>query len=105
MPALREQPLMRYLEFSVGYGTRNFEPESRALVAPTRHAYYGLSLNLSQLLNDTLFKGNATPSRTQRVTDTFFEFVQWPSRRGPGLRPGVAWRLRDLNDLRRAELC
>lgn len=79
MPALREQPLLRYLEFSVGYGTRNFEPESRVLVAPTRHAYYGVSLNLSQLLNDTFFKGNTSPSRTQRIADTFFEFVQVPA--------------------------
>jgi hypothetical protein len=79
MPALRERLLLRYLEFSVGYGARNFEAESRALAAPTRHLYYGVSLNLSQVLRDTVYKGNASPSRTQRLTETFFEFVQVPA--------------------------
>jgi len=79
MPALKARPLLRYLEFNVGYGTRNFETESRALVSPTRHVYYGVSLNLSELLRSTAFSGTAKPSRTQRLTETFLEFVQVPA--------------------------
>jgi hypothetical protein len=79
VPALRERPLLRYLEFSIGYGTRNFDKDSRALLAPTRHAYYGVSLNLSDVLRSTAFKGNTSPSHTQRLTETFLEFVQIPA--------------------------
>jgi hypothetical protein len=79
IPALRQHSLLRYLEFSVGYGTRNFETESRALALPTRHVYYGVSLNLTEILRNTVFKGNTTPSRTQRIAETFFEFVQVPA--------------------------
>lgn len=79
MPTLREQPLLRYLEFSVGYGTRDFETESRALIAPTRHAYYGIALNLTELLHRTVFAGNASPSRSQRLTETVLEYVQVPA--------------------------
>ncbi len=78
VPALRQRPLLRYLELSVGYGARNFEPESRAIASPSRHVYYGVSLNLSEVLRATAFRGNTTPSRTQRVSETFFEFVQLP---------------------------
>lgn len=77
--ALRQRPLLRYLELSVGYGARNFEPESRAVAQPSRHAYYGVSLNLSEVLRATAFRSNAGPSRTQRVAETFFEFVQLPA--------------------------
>lgn len=79
MPTLREQAWLRYLEFSVGYGARNFESDSRASVAPTRQLYFGVSLNLSEILRGTVYKHNTKPSRTQRVTETFFEFVQVPA--------------------------
>jgi hypothetical protein len=79
MPALREQSLLRYVEFQVGYGARNFETESRALVAPTRHVYYGVSLNLSEVLRSTVFDGNANASRSQRLTETALEYVQVPA--------------------------
>jgi Predicted periplasmic lipoprotein (DUF2279) len=84
VPAFKTHPLMRYLELSVGYGTRNFEKESRAFTTPTRHAYYGVSLNLSELLRSTVYKGNASPTRTQRLTETFFEFVQVPAASAQG---------------------
>lgn len=78
VPALRQQPLLRYLELSVGYGARHFEPEARSFAPPSRHLYYGVSLNLSEVLRSTAFSGNASPSRTERVSETFFEFVQLP---------------------------
>lgn len=79
VPALRERPWLRYLELNVGYGTRNFEPESRTQVTPTRHVYFGVSLNLSEVLRSTVYKNNTTPSRTQRFTESFFEYVQLPA--------------------------
>ncbi len=79
VPALKAHRLLRYVELSIGYGARDFETESRALVSPTRHVYYGVSLNLTELLRSTVFEGSARPSRTQRMTETFLEFVQVPA--------------------------
>jgi hypothetical protein len=79
VPALREHAWLRYLELNVGYGTRNFESESRKLSAPTRHVYFGVSLNLSEILRGTVYKNNTRPSRSQRFTEGFFEYVQIPA--------------------------
>ena len=79
VPAFKQHPLLRYLEINLGYGARNFDTDSRAPTTPTRHAYFGISLNLSELLRNTVYRGNASPTRTQRVTETFFEFVQIPA--------------------------
>ncbi len=79
VPAFRQHPLLKYLEINLGYGARNFDTDSRALTPPTRHAYFGISLNLSELLRNTVYKDNASPTRTQRVTETFFEFMQIPA--------------------------
>lgn len=78
VPVLRRQPILRYLEFNLGYGVRNFETEAAGLVAPTRHAYYGVSLDLAELMRATVYRGNTTPSLTQRVSEAFFEYVQVP---------------------------
>lgn len=79
MPALRLHPLLKYLEFNVGYGTRNFDMGPSALAPPTRHSYVGLALNLSEVLRHTAYRGNTRPTRTQRVTETIFEFTQVPA--------------------------
>jgi hypothetical protein len=79
VPALARQPLLRFLEFGIGYGTRNFESESRATTPPTRHVYYNVSLNLSELLRATVYNDNVMPSRTQRFTEMLFEYVQVPA--------------------------
>jgi hypothetical protein len=77
VPALKRHALLKYLEFNVGYGTRNFDAGPGA--PPTRNAYVGISLNLSELLRSTVYQGNASPSRTQRATETLFEFMQIPA--------------------------
>ena len=73
---LRQHSLLRYLELDLGYGTRGFdEPAGNK---GDRNIYYGVSLNLSEVLAQTVFKGSKEPSRTQRATDWFLEFVQVP---------------------------
>ncbi len=79
IPALKTHPLLKYLEFNVGYGARNFDRDPAALAQPTRSTYVGISLNLSELLRNTAYRGTTTPTRTQRVTETFFEYVQIPA--------------------------
>lgn len=74
-PALRARPALRYLELAAGYGVRGLEGpmESRA-----RNFYFGVSLNLAALLNDTAFR-DTPPSRwSRRLTGGFLEVVQVP---------------------------
>jgi hypothetical protein len=70
----RYKPL-RYLELAVGYGTRGFESENGER---SRNIYYGISLNLSNILGDTVFRHSSRGSRSQRITDTFLEYIQVP---------------------------
>lgn len=76
VPGLRDHPLLRYGELAAGYGSRGYEPNVNG--ERSRHVYIGLSLNLSEVLRQTAYRGNAEPSRTQRFTETVFEFIQVP---------------------------
>ena len=78
IPALRQHDPLRYFELAVGYGTRGYEPnDGNPNRDRSRHVYFGISLNISEILGDTVFR-NAKGSRSQRVTDTVLEFVQIP---------------------------
>jgi hypothetical protein len=76
IPALREHPVLRYLEVTAGYGTRGFEGPPG--VERTRHAYFGVSLNLSEILGQTVFRGARERGTAQRAADLFLEFIQVP---------------------------
>ncbi|MFM2399201.1 MAG: hypothetical protein RL341_1358 [Pseudomonadota bacterium] len=79
VPALRQNRIARYLELSVGYGARNFEPGLPLDRPPTRSAYVGLSIDLAQLMRDTVYSGNRERGKTQFVTEKYLEFFQVPS--------------------------
>jgi hypothetical protein len=77
IPALREHPWLRYVELVAGYGTRDF-PKNRPDILGanrTRNVYLGISLNLSEVLGQTVFK-NSPDSRARKFTNVVFEFVQ-----------------------------
>jgi hypothetical protein len=76
VPALRDNPLLRYFELTAGYGSRGYD--SAPGVERSRHVYFGLSLNLSEVLGQTVFRRARERSRVQRATDLFFEFIQVP---------------------------
>lgn len=76
VPALRENPVLRYFELSAGYGTRGYE--SPPGVERSRHLYFGISLNVSEILGQTVFRGASERSRAQRATEFFLEFIQVP---------------------------
>jgi hypothetical protein len=78
VPALRDIPVARYLEFQVGYNTHGYEPNDGVKIDPHRRIYYGVGINLSRLLNDTVFRGDLKDGRIQRGTDTVLEFLQVP---------------------------
>lgn len=81
IPVLQENKVLRYLEFAIGYGSRGYKPGDATQVR-SRNVYYGISLNLAQLLDDTVFheKNNATykSAGTQRVTHNILELIQVP---------------------------
>jgi hypothetical protein len=79
LPAFREHPLLRYLEVAVGYGTQGYSDSPRTeSLNPQRHAYVGVSLNVSEVLRKSVFHSSESRSRTQRATEAFLEFVQVP---------------------------
>lgn len=77
---LRQHNILRYLELALGYGTRGYQPtDGTNTQLKERNFYYGLSLNLSELLNDMVFKnGKRAKSRTQQVTEEILEYLQMP---------------------------
>lgn len=79
VPALREHPWLRYVEVAVGYGTRGYSSNHGQINAiGTRNVYWGISLNLSEVLEDTVFKRSSEQNLTRRATNTFLEYVQVP---------------------------
>jgi Predicted periplasmic lipoprotein (DUF2279) len=77
IPSLRDQRLLRYLELGVGYRAHGFESTNGSVGERGRDLYYGVALNLAEILRDTVFRDRPS-SRTQRVTDGVLEFVQVP---------------------------
>jgi len=78
IPRLREVPVVRYLELQVGYNTHGYEPNDGTMNDPHRRIYYGIGINLSRLLSDTVFRGDLKGGKIQRGTDTVLEFLQVP---------------------------
>ena len=76
IPALRANSVLRYLELAVGCGTRGYQEPPGTERA--RNLYFGVSLNLSEVLAQTAFRGAKEKSGAQRATDMFLEFVQVP---------------------------
>ena len=78
IPRLREIPVARYLELQVGYNTRGYEPNDGVKIDPHRRIYYGVGINLSRILSDTVFRGDIKRGKIQRGADTVLEFLQLP---------------------------
>lgn len=72
--ALRNVPVLRYLELGVGYQAR-FMPDGER----RRDAYVGVSLNLSRLLADGAYGGRSGSTSFQRAAELAFELVQFPT--------------------------
>lgn len=79
IPQLKNHDVLRYFELAAGYGSRGYEPNDGApALDRSRHVYLGISLNISEILRNTVFRGSAEKTRSQRVTDTVLEYVQVP---------------------------
>lgn len=75
IPALRKIEPLRYLELAVGYGSRGYEPNAGG--ERSRNIYYGISLNVAEILGASVFRESAG-SRTQKISNGILEFVQIP---------------------------
>lgn len=78
IPVLRTHEPLRYLELAIGYGTRGFENTSPDR---SRNLYVGVSLNVAEVLRQTLFKGRER-GYAQSASETFFEYIQLPGTAG-----------------------
>lgn len=81
VPTLRSNDFLRYFELSVGYGTRGYEDPPD--VERRRNLYFGITLNMSEVLRQTVFRGNTKPTTVQRASELFFEFIQLPGTAAP----------------------
>ncbi len=73
---------LRYLELVFGYRGTGFKPrEGIPGVDYARHerrTYYGIGLNVEEILRGTIFKDNAKPTRVQAITEGVLTYVQLP---------------------------
>ncbi len=72
----RRHPLLRYLELVVGYGARNYENDAEH--RPARSMYYGISLNLTEVLHETAFRNSPPRSNAEQWTGMALELWQPP---------------------------
>lgn len=79
VPELRRHSWLRFVELQFGYGSRGYSPHPGPYApdqpVKERNLYYGIGLNVAELLRSTVFQG---PSRTRRVTEGFLEYLQVP---------------------------
>lgn len=78
VPSLREHGVLRYFELVLGYGARGYHLDPGAPGERSRNVYFGVSLNLAELLDQTVFRGVTRKSPTQRAIDGFLEVFQIP---------------------------
>lgn len=73
----RNNRVLRYVELSLGYGARGYKPTD-GTQEQTRRIFAGISLNLSQLLNDTIFQlGRYKTAKT--ISGGVLEYIQVPA--------------------------
>lgn len=80
--ALRDVPVVKYLELNVAYGAPGVDtPDEWRLhdfALRRREVFLGVSLNLSRLLADAAYGGRRSSTRVQRAADFAFEMFQFP---------------------------
>ena len=73
---------LRYLELVFGYRGTGFKPRVGVpgidYARHERRTYYGIGLNVEEILRGTIFKDNAKPTRVQAITEGVLTYVQLP---------------------------
>lgn len=77
--AFSSHPVLRHVEFAVGYKARGYADDAGKLVrSGTREIYVGVSVNVAELLGQTVFRQGAGKSRAQAFSETALEYLQIP---------------------------
>jgi hypothetical protein len=78
--ALRDVPVLRYLEFGVGYGAPGIDvPDEWNLhdfAQRRREIFVSVGINMARVIADVFYGGQRSTTRTQRNFERFFEVVQ-----------------------------
>lgn len=74
VPRLDANPVLRYAELVVGYGVRGYDPPG---AERSRRVYAGVALNVSRVLEDTVFRQRGD-SMVRKGTGMFLELFQLP---------------------------
>jgi hypothetical protein len=78
--ALRDVPVLKYLELGAGYGAPGYDVPDEWIfhdfALKRREVFVGLSLNLSRVVADVFYGGKRSTTRTQRVAEGFFDVWQ-----------------------------
>lgn len=90
--ALRDLPVVRYLELGVGYGAPGVDTPDEWMfhdfALRRREVFVGASVNLARVIADVFYGGRRSTTRTQRMAERLLDIVQ---------HPGMAYRGRDLD--------
>ena len=81
--ALRDLPVLRYLELGIGYGAPGVDtPDEWNLhdfAQRRREVFVAVGLNLSRVISDLFYGGQRSTTRTQRNLERAFEVIQHPA--------------------------
>lgn len=81
--ALRDVPILRYLELGIGYGAPGIDtPDEYNLhdfAQRRREVFVGVSVNMARLIADLFYGGRRSTTRTQRNVERLLDVVQHPA--------------------------
>lgn len=78
--ALAGLPVIKYLEFALGYGAKGYQPLAAGDLFPKeRTIYYGISANLTKMFDDMTHKKPVYPTTFETLSKAFLEYVQVPN--------------------------
>ena len=90
--ALRDVPILKYLEVGVGYGAPGVDVPDEWIyhdfALRRREVLWGVSLNLSRVIADAFYGGKHSSTKTQRVTERVLDLWQ---------HPAIYYQARDLD--------
>lgn len=90
--ALRDIPIVKYLELGVGYGAPGVDVPDEWIyhdfALRRREVLWGMSLNLSRVIADAFYGGKRSTTKTQRVTERVLDLWQ---------HPAIYYQARDLD--------
>ena len=90
--ALRDIPILKYLEVGVAYGAPGVDVPDEWIfhdfALRRREVLWGVSVNLSRVIADVFYDGKRSSTKTQRVTERVLDLWQ---------HPGIYYEARDLD--------